>query len=49
MIDAQTGPVILVGHSWGGTVITEAVGHDKVAALVFVAAFAPDEDDIFER
>jgi pimeloyl-ACP methyl ester carboxylesterase len=42
VIDAQTGPVILVGHSWGGTVITEAGSHDKVAALVFVAAFAPD-------
>ena len=41
-IDAQTGPVILVGHSWGGTVITEAGAHDKVAALVYVAAFAPD-------
>src|SRR4051812_47204814 len=40
VIDAQTGPVILVGHSWGGTVITEAGGDDKVAALVFVAAFA---------
>jgi pimeloyl-ACP methyl ester carboxylesterase len=41
-IDAQTGPVILVGHSWGGTVITEAGVHDRVAALVYVAAFAPD-------
>jgi pimeloyl-ACP methyl ester carboxylesterase len=41
-IDAQRGPVILVGHSWGGTVITEAGAHDKVAALVYVAAFAPD-------
>lgn len=41
-LDAQTGPVILVGHSWGGTVITEAGVHDKVAALVYVAAFAPD-------
>jgi pimeloyl-ACP methyl ester carboxylesterase len=41
-IEAQTGPVILVGHSWGGTVITEAGVHDKVAALVYVAAFAPD-------
>ena len=41
-IDAQGGPVILVGHSWGGTVITEAGAHDKVAALVYVAAFAPD-------
>ena len=41
-IDAQKGPVILVGHSWGGTVITEAGASDKVAALVYVAAFAPD-------
>jgi pimeloyl-ACP methyl ester carboxylesterase len=41
-IDAQSGPVILVGHSWGGTVITEAGAHDKVVALVYVAAFAPD-------
>jgi pimeloyl-ACP methyl ester carboxylesterase len=43
VIDSQTGPVILVGHSWGGTVITEAGNHPKVAALVYVAAFAPDE------
>jgi len=42
VIDAQSGPVILVGHSWGGTVITEVGGDDKIAALVFVAAFAPD-------
>jgi pimeloyl-ACP methyl ester carboxylesterase len=42
VIDAQSGPVILVGHSWGGTVITEAGDHAKVAALVYVAAFAPD-------
>ena len=41
-LDASTGPVILVGHSWAGTVITEAGAHDKVVALVFVAAFAPD-------
>jgi pimeloyl-ACP methyl ester carboxylesterase len=41
-IDAQSGSVILVGHSWGGTVITEAGAHDKVATLVYVAAFAPD-------
>jgi pimeloyl-ACP methyl ester carboxylesterase len=41
-IDSQTGPVILVGHSWGGTVITEAGNDPKVAALVYVAAFAPD-------
>jgi pimeloyl-ACP methyl ester carboxylesterase len=42
VIDSQSGPVILVGHSWGGTVITEAGGNAKVAALVYVAAFAPD-------
>ena len=41
-VDGQSGPVILVGHSWGGTVITEAGANDKVAALVYVAAFAPD-------
>lgn len=41
-IDDASGPVILVGHSWGGTVITEAGAHDKVAALVYVAAFAPE-------
>jgi len=42
-IAAQSGSVVLVGHSWGGTVITEAGNDEKVAALVFVAAFAPDE------
>lgn len=41
-IDLQPGKVVLVGHSWGGTVITEAGNSDKVAALVYVAAFAPD-------
>ncbi len=42
IIEAQDGPVILVGHSYGGVVITEAGNHPKVAALVYVAAFAPD-------
>ena len=42
VIDAQDGPVILVGHSYGGVVITEAGNHPKIAALVYVAAFAPD-------
>lgn len=42
VIEAQSGRVILVGHSWGGTVITELGAHAKVAALVYVAAFAPD-------
>jgi pimeloyl-ACP methyl ester carboxylesterase len=36
------GPVVLVGHSWGGAVITEAGVDDRVKALVYVAAFAPD-------
>lgn len=40
-IDAQTGPVVLVGHSWGGSVITQAGDNDKVKALVYVAALVP--------
>lgn len=40
-LDAQTGPVVLVGHSWGGVVITEIGNHPKVKSLVYVAAFAP--------
>jgi pimeloyl-ACP methyl ester carboxylesterase len=44
-IDAQSEPVILVGHSYGGAVITEAGNHPKVAALVYIAAFAPDKDE----
>lgn len=39
---AQYGPVILVGHSYGGVVITEAGNDPKVTGLVYVAAFAPD-------
>ena len=41
-IDRQSGPVILVGHSYGGAVITEAGNDPKVAALVYISAFAPD-------
>jgi pimeloyl-ACP methyl ester carboxylesterase len=41
-ISNQDGPVLLVGHSWGGAVITEAGNDPKVAGLVYVAAFAPD-------
>lgn len=41
-IAQQPGKVVLVGHSWGGTVITEAGASDKVAGLVYVAAFAPE-------
>nr|WP_245367086.1 alpha/beta hydrolase [Neorhizobium galegae] len=42
LLDQQDGPTILVGHSWGGTVITEAGVHPKVAGLVFVSALSPD-------
>ncbi len=42
VIDGQDGPVVLVGHSYGGAVITEAGTHENVAALVYIAAFAPD-------
>jgi pimeloyl-ACP methyl ester carboxylesterase len=41
-IDAANEPVILVGHSYGGAVVTEAGTHSKVAAVVYIAAFAPD-------
>ena len=40
-LDAQAGPVVLVGHSWGGMAITEAGNHPRVVSLVYVAAFAP--------
>jgi len=42
VIAEQSGPVILVGHSYGGAVITEAGNDPKVVALVYIAAFAPD-------
>ncbi len=45
VIDGLDGPVVLVGHSYGGAVITEAGLHDEVAALVYVAAFAPDKGE----
>jgi pimeloyl-ACP methyl ester carboxylesterase len=45
VIDAQSEPVILVGHSYGGAVITEAGTNPKVAALVYIAGFAPDEGE----
>src|SRR5262245_34560472 len=44
-INAQDGPVILVGHSYGGAVITEAGNDPKVVGLVYVAAFAPDKGE----
>jgi pimeloyl-ACP methyl ester carboxylesterase len=45
VLDKQDGPAILVGHSYGGAVITEAGNHDKVAGLVYIAAFVPDGDE----
>src|SRR6059036_1854139 len=45
ILAAQDGPTILVGHSYGGAVITEAGTHPKVAALVYITAFAPDKGE----
>ena len=45
VLAAQSGPVILVGHSYGGVVITEAGNDPKVTALVYIAAFAPDKGE----
>jgi pimeloyl-ACP methyl ester carboxylesterase len=44
-IDAMGGPVVLVGHSYGGSIITEAGNNPNVAALVYIAAFALDEGE----
>jgi pimeloyl-ACP methyl ester carboxylesterase len=45
IIDGQDGPAVLVGHFWGGVVISEAGTHPNVAALVYITAFAPDKDE----
>jgi pimeloyl-ACP methyl ester carboxylesterase len=45
VIAAQDGPVVLVGHSYGGAVITEAGNDPKVARLVYITAFAPDKNE----
>jgi pimeloyl-ACP methyl ester carboxylesterase len=45
ILDMQDGPTVLAGHSYGGAVISEAGTHDKVAALVYIAAFAPDKGE----
>jgi pimeloyl-ACP methyl ester carboxylesterase len=45
VLDDADGPIVLVGHSYGGAVITEAGNHDQVAALVYVTAFAPDQGE----
>ncbi|MEU8142226.1 alpha/beta hydrolase [Nonomuraea sp. NPDC048901] len=48
VLDLQDGPTVLVGHSYGGSVITEAGTHPRVSALVYVAAFAPDKGESVE-
>jgi pimeloyl-ACP methyl ester carboxylesterase len=48
IIGQQSEPVVLVGHSYGGVVITEAGNDPKVAALVYIAAFVPDEGEAVE-
>lgn len=45
VLDRQDGPTLLVGHSYGGVVISEAGSHERVAGLVYVAAFMPDAGD----
>ncbi|MBX7466874.1 alpha/beta hydrolase [Streptomyces sp. MAG02] len=45
ILDAQDGPTVLVGHSYGGAVISEAGNHETVSALVYIAAFAPDKGE----
>ncbi|MGV9382334.1 alpha/beta fold hydrolase [Nonomuraea sp. NPDC003707] len=45
ILDRQDGPTVLVGHSYGGSVISEAGTHSRVSALVYVAAFAPDKGE----
>ena len=45
ILDRQSGPTVLVGHSYGGAVITEAGVNPHVVSLVYVAAFAPDEGE----
>ncbi len=45
IVAAQDGPVILVGHSYGGAVITEAGNDPKIAGLVYITAFAPDKGE----
>ncbi|WP_406120091.1 alpha/beta fold hydrolase [Streptomyces sp. NBC_00989] len=45
VLDALDGPVLLVGHSYGGAVVTGAGHHERVAGLVYVAAFVPDKGE----
>src|SRR3954467_5768877 len=46
VLDTLTGPIVLVGHSYAGAVITNAaINHPGVSALVYVAAFAPEQEE----
>jgi pimeloyl-ACP methyl ester carboxylesterase len=45
VLDQQDGPTILVGHSYGGAVISEAGTHENVAGLAYITAFAPDQGE----
>ncbi|MDO9414460.1 MAG: alpha/beta hydrolase [Pseudolabrys sp.] len=49
ILNMQSGPAVLVGHSYGGAVITEAGNHANVASLVYVAAFAPDSAEVLGK
>jgi len=49
ILDQQDKPVILVGHSYGGVVISEAGNHPNVAKLVYIAAFAPDKGESVQK
>ncbi|MGI4852585.1 MAG: alpha/beta fold hydrolase [Janthinobacterium lividum] len=46
LLDHAEGPVLLVGHSYAGAVVTAAGNHEKVKALAYVTAFAPEEDEV---
>jgi pimeloyl-ACP methyl ester carboxylesterase len=47
VLEAQKGPVVVVGHSYGGAVITDAAaGIPEVKALVYIAAFAPEDNEV---
>jgi pimeloyl-ACP methyl ester carboxylesterase len=48
-ISMQNGPVLLVGHSWGGAIITEAGNDTKVEGLVYISAGAPDSNQSFNE
>jgi pimeloyl-ACP methyl ester carboxylesterase len=48
-LDHAPGPIVLAGHSYGGTLITKAGIHDRVEALVYIAAFGPDEKETTQQ